>query len=546
MTRFTGIRLAFVLAGIGVGASVVEASPPAGGGEPLPPGTLFQTSDNCMACHNNLTTPSGEDVSIGFSWRASMMANSARDPYWHAAVRREVIDHPESQAAIEAECSRCHMPMATFEAEAGGAHGQVFANLPIGQSEAPSAELAADGVSCTVCHQIEDVNFGEKESFTGHFVVDASTDHQPRAIYGPHDVDAGRAHIMESASSFRPAEGNHIQQSELCATCHTLYTHSLGPGGEVLGELPEQTPYEEWLHSDYKDEKSCQDCHMPVVEEPTAIASVWGQPRPDFSRHEFRGGNFFMMRMLNRYRAELGVTALPQEFDKAANRTIEHLQTDAATLSVETELTGGGLWAEVVVDNLAGHKLPTAYPSRRAWIHLTVRDANGELVFESGAFRPDGSIAGNDNDEDPRKYEPHHAEIDRAEDVQIYESVLAGPDGAVTTGLLTGVKYAKDNRLLPLGFEKDSAPVDVAVRGAADGDPDFGGGRDRVRYSVDVSGASGPFTVEASLWYQPIGFRWAENLREYDAFETNRFVRYYESMSAASAVVIAQASGTTN
>jgi hypothetical protein len=34
--------------------------------------------------------------------------------------------------------------------------------------------------------------------------------------------------------------------------------------------------------------------------------------------------------------------------------------------------------------------------------------------------------------------------------VQIYEAVMAGPDGAVTTGLLTAVRFVKDNRLLPL------------------------------------------------------------------------------------------------
>src|SRR4051794_23472553 len=55
---------------------------------------LFSHSDNCIACHNNLAGPAGADVSIGTTWRSTMMANSARDPYWQASVRRETIDHP--------------------------------------------------------------------------------------------------------------------------------------------------------------------------------------------------------------------------------------------------------------------------------------------------------------------------------------------------------------------------------------------------------------------------------------------------------------------
>ena len=35
----------------------------------------FRTSDRCVACHNELQTSSGEDISIGFQWRASVMAN---------------------------------------------------------------------------------------------------------------------------------------------------------------------------------------------------------------------------------------------------------------------------------------------------------------------------------------------------------------------------------------------------------------------------------------------------------------------------------------
>ncbi len=118
-----------------------------------PPVPQFQTSDRCVACHNGLATSSGEDISIGFAWRPTMMANAARDPYWQAGVRRETIDHPESRAAIEDECSICHMPMAQFESKQSGHEGEVFAHLGF-NPDARGDRLAADGVSCSLCHQI--------------------------------------------------------------------------------------------------------------------------------------------------------------------------------------------------------------------------------------------------------------------------------------------------------------------------------------------------------------------------------------------------------
>ena len=508
-----------------------------------PADPLFVPGDQCMACHNGLTTATGEDVSIGLDWRGAMMANAARDPYWQAAVRREIMDHPESRAAIEDKCSTCHMPMARFEAKSQGGAGQVFVHLPIGSGTAPMSLLAADGVSCLACHQIQPVGLGRPESFTGGFVM-----HTPsRLAFGPFDVRPGPARIMRSATGFLPAGSAHVQSSELCGSCHVLYTHSLGPGGKVTGELPEQTPYLEWLHSDHaREERSCQSCHMPVVPGSMAVSSVMGTLREGFSRHVFRGGNFFMPKLLNLHRAELGVAALPQELELVSKRTAEHLSTSAAAMTVpRAEVADGRLEAEVMVVNLAGHKLPTAYPSRRAWLRLTVRDAGGKPVFESGAPLPTGAIAGNDNDADPLAYEPHYRTITDPGQVQIYESVMAGPDGTVTTGLLTAVRYVKDNRLLPRGFDKAGADEDVAVYGPAVEDPDFEGGGDRVLYRVPVGEARGPFTVEAELWYQPIAFRWARNLAAYDAPETRRFALWYDALAGSSAIRLARAEART-
>lgn len=116
----------------------------------------------------------------------------------------------------------------------------------------------------------------------------------------------------------------------------------------------------------------------------------------------------------------------------------------------------------------------------------------------------------------------------------------------VTTGLLYGARYVKDNRLLPRGFDKGGAEEDIAVQGRAAQDADFQGGGDRVRYPVDLEDAQGTFTVTAELWYQTIGYRWAHNLQAHPAPEIERFVGYYDAMASGSAVLITSDSETVH
>src|SRR5262249_56332016 len=96
------------------------------------------------------------------------------------------------------------------------------------------------------------------------------------------------------------------------ARCQGVETQGFWPTGQVIGSLPEQMNFQEWQHSDYSKEQSaqsCQSCHMPEVQGATRIASVLGDVRDGLNRHLFVGGNAFMVRMLNRYRADLGVIA---------------------------------------------------------------------------------------------------------------------------------------------------------------------------------------------------------------------------------------------
>jgi hypothetical protein len=514
-------------------------------GDETPHGPVFRTSDRCVACHNGLTTSSGEDVSIGFEWRASIMANSSRDPYWQGSVRRESIDHPESTAVIENECSTCHMPAVHFRDRDEGRQTQVFARLPL-QKFPKGDHAAADGVTCSVCHQIEKTGLGTPATFVGNVVIAKPIENDVRPEYGPFDIDKGHQTVMHSSTAtYLPTRGDHIRDAGLCGSCHTLITAALGPHGEKVARFPEQVPFQEWQHSDYSTTQTCQDCHMPRVNEPVAVTALYGPLREGMHRHVFVGSNFVMEGMLQDHRDELATEALPEELDAAMKRTAEFLKTQAAKVTItNVDATSNGLAVGVHVENLGGHKLPTAYPSRRAWLHVSVKDSNGQLVFESGALNPDGSIVGNHNDEDPLKFEPHYREITSPQQVEIYEPILKDSEGKVTTGLLHAVGYLKDNRLLPHGFDKATAEKDIAVTGDAADDPGFTDKGSSVRYVVSTGNAAGPFKIEAELWFQPIGFRWAHNLAPYKAEEPQRLVRYYEAAARRSAMVLAKAEAT--
>ena len=57
-----------------------------------------------------------------------------------------------------------------------------------------------------------------------------------------------------------------------------------------------------------------------------------------------------------------------------------------------------------VSDDATLHRVAGVYASKYAW-HVTVRDGANHVVFESGALHPDGSIEGNDNDADPKRFD---------------------------------------------------------------------------------------------------------------------------------------------
>lgn len=489
-------------------------------------GTHFSGSGQCTRCHDGLIDNEKKDISIVKDWSSSMMANSSRDPYWRAKVSSELKRAPNLSEEINETCSRCHTPMATYSAEKNDDPVKLFPVELLGENGFLNPankyyDHALDGVSCTVCHQIaDDGNLGTLDGFSGNYTIEEYNNPVDRPAFGQYASPVIRP--MQNNVQFTPQPGDHTSSSEMCATCHNLKTPFVDASGNLASgdpesEFPEQMAYSEWDNSDYRSagplEQSCQDCHMPAVEGNVLIASNPNTlfPRPGFSKHSFLGANTTMMDILNQNREALEVTASDDDFKQAISNSRQFLQSAASLKIIKTEFIDSKLKVTLKITNHTGHKLPSAYPSRRVFIHFTLRDNNGKMLFESGKLNADGSIVGAATDKNSSTLEPHYEVIETADQVQIYEPIMQNTDGRITHTLLRAAAYKKDNRLTPVGFNKTAVPNDVAVKGAAREDADFNLGSDTIIYLVEV-GETRDLSIFAELKYQTLSFGHLQDL----------------------------------
>ena len=490
----------------------------------------FAGSGNCAVCHSQLKDGTGKDVSIDSQWRSSLMANAAKDPFWQANVSTEISENPQLKSAIEDACALCHMPAARTQALADKNPVAVLENGFLSGSHSLNA-AAMDGNTCTLCHQIQ---LADAKDVTKGFSIDTSVKAPSRPLYGPYNDPLTGP--MQTVVGYTPAYGAQVSDSRLCATCHTVYTPFVDNEGKVGGTFPEQTAYLEWQQSMYAGGVACQACHMPAA----SNAAIAGSPgnlaaRSPFFQHQFVGGNTVMLKVLQNYLDEMGITASTSQLEDTIARVDSQMSRAASLTVVNAAHEGDNLSVTFQLTDLAGHKFPTGFPSRRAWIHLTVTDSSGKVVFESGKVNADGSITGNDADTKSGSPEPHYDVITAPDQVLIYESIMADVNGKPTYVLLRGSTYLKDNRVLPNGFDKAKSMTDTAVAGAALTDANFKGGGDQITYKIPAK--SGSYTVKAELLYQEMGFAFARSLFAHSGTLVSTFNNYYRTTDSTPGVV---------
>ena len=347
---------------------------------PLTPDQIFPTASQCSGCHGYDPNQyagvdaEGNDVNLHDDWEASMMANSAKDPFWRAKVSHEILLHPSASEDIQTKCTSCHAPMGHYNAKYKG-----FDHYTI--SDLLQDTIGLDGVSCGTCHQIKNENLGI--TFSGEINFDTN-----RVAYGPYENPF--AAIMSNFVGVTPLYSDHINDAGICAPCHSLVTETLDENGDKTGQtFVEQATYHEWLNSIYRETASCQKCHMPRIDDSVVISAnyLFLQGRSPFGLHELVGGNTFMLKLMKDYRLELGIPAKPESFDETIAATFKMLQQQTLDFDLEFEdQVSDTAYFKVSLKNKAGHKFPTGYPSRRAVVQFVVKNEMGDTLFQSGTF----------------------------------------------------------------------------------------------------------------------------------------------------------------
>lgn len=552
------------LCAIGAPAATVDwravsaALNPAGTTDFTPHGTqpdLFhpmQPAGQCQTCHGvGGAAPSTATAFLPYpTWSGSMMANATRDPLFFAAL--DVANH--DVPGVGDYCLRCHSSTGWYnghvvKAGSGNPDNDVArgaaACLLEGRYDKPDSNSDYGGVACHYCHRLMAQGPNGEPHATGN--GNAWVDDQDCSFANP---ASGGGPCRRGPFDYSPADtapphawlpSQYHADSALCGTCHDVSTPDLatgpfktlklGDGSDSGRPFPIERTFSEWRQSRYAQapQVSCQDCHMPVSEDPGALACVLDN-YPNRSGalpvHEFVGGNSWIPPIIKgEFGAGLGANrrAALDQTTAWARRNLATAATVATRISAYTApaaAAGAGTLAlAVTVTNLSGHKLPTGYgEGRRMWLNLQVRDANGALIHESAAY--DGASGVLSRDNQARVYEVEQGIFNHHGSGAC--DVVDG-DGEAMFHFVLNDCIARDNRIPPLAFRPASAddPSGYDLRPLPLGRyPETAPGSgvlvnyDVADYSVAIpAGTPTPLTATARLYYQIASRDYIEFLR---------------------------------
>lgn len=307
-------------------------------------------------------------------WNGSMHSNAFRDPVfqglWALAEKDKSVD-------VFNHCASCHSPIGTITKTIKfdpsiGAHGGFTA-----------PEIAAQGVSCDVCHTITGSNFQET----------AVLEHG-NASFVSSPGETKYSTIKDAVSPFHKTQYSEMHgKSEFCGNCHQIFN--------PVTNYPVERTYDEWKYSIYAQKGiQCQDCHMVPVEAAIEVADTLKRPSElkenDLGGYAALGGPYRKVVHDHRFVGGNAVItkALGSEDSDNYQDALKRLQS-VASLKLKIIPKNNRHYAlrVKVYNDRAGHNLPTSLTEvRQVWIEVVVKDDKGRELLRSGTLGADNEL----------------------------------------------------------------------------------------------------------------------------------------------------------
>ncbi|MBZ0268928.1 cytochrome c family protein, partial [bacterium] len=326
-------------------------------------------------------------------WAVSAHRWASMDPAFQAI--QEVMAK-QNGAESTRYCGGCHDPASLF----AGTKNVFTDNLS-------SLRGYQEGVSCIVCHSIQDTDLAGNANYTMR---------QPTRYLG--EIRDGAAAKFVSDFLIRTYPDQHMKEfsktlfktPEYCAACHKQF---IDEQVNQVGWVQLQNQYDNWRKSkwnpadDPANVVECRECHMPLIAASTDPASgdtgdLYRTADDGKHRdHRFIGSNSFVPALLGLEGAEeharlteawlSGEREIPEIAHKWASGPAVELSIQAP----DVVRAGAPIDMRVVItSNKVGHDFPTGpLDIIQSWIAVEVTDDNGNTVYSSGAVDEKNFIA---------------------------------------------------------------------------------------------------------------------------------------------------------
>jgi hypothetical protein len=346
----------------------------------------FAAPEDCASCHPRQYA----------EWRGSMMAYAGVSPVFNAleAMGNSLTDGALAKGGSQGQpCQRCHSPVGIAE--------DMFPTFEEMEGR-PSRDfmegVASRGMSCDVCHQISDPDL--HGSLEGDGIANTAF------LLTPGDLKYGPIANAADTPRHETRKSDYLSSSQFCGSCHDVRLEGTDARtGEKAKRL--ENAFTEWATSVYATDAnpygrvvSCQDCHMsayPYAAPGTYFqdyAAYYGEaPIRRVSTHYFTGVD---IAFIEGFPGQSGQGTDGHGIPASQDTRRRDLLRAACELDVRVDEArrsardGGGLLPLVVevTNSGAGHNVPTGFSQeRQVWIEITVTDAEGTLLYESGYLR---------------------------------------------------------------------------------------------------------------------------------------------------------------